>query len=97
MATYRLKRKSFSSENGEKKGMSTGAKLALGAAAVAGAGVAAHKGLLGKTAQGWAQKGVNAVKSKMPKFSKVDKSSVEATVTKKQPLQLENKPTKLLN
>lgn len=53
MATYRLKRKTFSGEEGEKKGMGLGTKLALGAAAVGGGLLAAKHGAFGAKAQKW--------------------------------------------
>lgn len=48
--TFKLKRKLYSDD--EKKGMGTGTKLALGAAAVGGTILAGRRGMLGKNIQG---------------------------------------------
>lgn len=87
MAIYKLKRKFFSGEEKEKKGMGIGTKLAIGTAALAGAGALAHGGYLGTGAQNLAKKGVGAVKNILTKKT--------PNTPNIQPLQLEMKPKSL--
>lgn len=58
MAKYILKRKTFSGEQGEKKGMGLGTKLALGAATIGGGLLAAKHGAFGAGAQKAVGKGM---------------------------------------
>lgn len=55
--TYVLKRKTYSSEDGKKEGMSTGAKIALGTGTLAAGFYGARKGMFGARAMAGANKG----------------------------------------